>query len=96
MTFERPGADAMSEPELAALAREVVALDPAAYPEDAAAAVAAFNRRAQRLEELLREAAAVLRSGARIAPELARTIRVSVSALRARRTRLVVGPGRPR
>jgi hypothetical protein len=94
MTFYRPGADAMTELELDALAREVVPLDPLAFPGEASGVVAAFNRRAKLLEELLREAAAVLESGSRIAPALARTIRVAASALRVRRARLVNGPGR--
>lgn len=94
MTFDRPGADAMTELELLALEREVVPLDAAAFPVETAESVEAFNRRAQLLEQLLRQAAAVLRSGARIAPELARTIRSSASALRVRRARLVSRPAR--
>lgn len=83
----------MTELEVLAISRELAPLDPGTFPGVAASSVEAFNRRARLLEHLLHDAFAVLQSGSRIAPELARTIRSSASALRARRARLLNAGG---
>jgi hypothetical protein len=94
MAFDAPGSDGMTGAELGALERELQLLDPAEFSGQDYGAVAAFNERVRLAAELLGEATAALAAGSRIAPELARTIRLSAAAVRARRARLMSGAHR--